>query len=90
MQMPGGRLPALKDMLPEWIDIMERKYHMSKRTSRCMRQLVGTLSDTGRLLHLDFHEGNVMLRGDELVLVDIEEMCILTIFLRPGHPACWN
>lgn len=74
-ELPGGRLPAMKDMLFEWIEIMERKYHMSKRTGRCMRQLTGTLSDTGRVLHLDFHEGNVMLRGDELVLVDIDEMC---------------
>lgn len=74
-EMPGGRLPALKGMLSEWIDMMEQEYHMSKRTGRCMRQLVGMLSDTGRVLHLDFHEGNVVLRGDELVLIDIDEMC---------------
>lgn len=78
-ELPTGDLPDFRSRLSGWIGIMLRDHHMTERTARSMRQLVDALPDTERVIHLDLHEGNIMLRGDELVLIDIDEMCT-------GHP----
>lgn len=75
-EMPENTLPRLKDRFLEWIDIMEREYHTAPRVIRAMRQLVESVPEADRVLHCDFHEGNVMARGDELLLIDIDEICV--------------
>ena len=76
IDMPENALPRIKDRFSEWIGIMERDYHTAPRIIRAMRQVLEAVPDANRVLHCDFHEGNVMIRDGELLLIDIDEVCV--------------
>ena len=75
-EMPENTLPRIKDRFSEWISIMERDYHTGPRIVRAMRQVLEAVPEANRVLHCDFHEGNVMISGDELLVIDIDEVCV--------------
>ncbi|MBR4225151.1 MAG: phosphotransferase, partial [Oscillospiraceae bacterium] len=76
---PGSSIPDIKWRLHSWIDIMRDEYGLSYADIELLRRVTDSLPDRDTLLHCDFHEGNVMVNGDELMLIDIDDMCI-------GHP----
>ena len=41
-----------------------------------MRRILAAVPETNRRLHCDFHEGNVMVRSGELLMIDIDETCL--------------
>lgn len=41
-----------------------------------MREVLAAIPKKDTLLHMDFHEGNVMLQGGELVLIDLDDVCV--------------
>ena len=76
IDMSENTLPRIKDRFSEWIGIMERDYHTAPRIIRAMRQVLEAVPDANSVLHCDFHEGNVMIRDGELLLIDIDEVCV--------------
>lgn len=69
-----GILPAIDDKMSAWVDYLESHY-LSHEDAELMRQVLAAVPHKDTLLHLDFHEGNVMLQGDELVLIDLDDIC---------------
>ena len=72
--MPEGRLPRMTDKVLGWIDYIEEK-NMGKDDADLMRKVALSIPEKDTLLHCDFHEGNVMIQGEELLLIDLDDIC---------------
>ena len=77
-EMPPGVLPKMTDKMTAWIDYLEEKY-LDHADAGLMRSVLAAIPEKNTLVHADFHEGNVMLQGNELILIDLDDICI-------GHP----
>ena len=73
--MAPGVLPTIDDKMAPWIDYLESRY-LSHEDAGLMRQVAGAVPKKDTLLHLDFHEGNVMIQGSELILIDLDDVCV--------------
>ncbi len=72
--IPEGDLPGINDKLYEWIDYIEENY-LEHEDAELLRDVVRAVPEKDTLLHLDFHEGNVMLQDGEMVLIDLDDVC---------------
>ncbi|MDO4537119.1 MAG: anti-sigma factor antagonist [Coriobacteriales bacterium] len=68
-------MPRMTEKANAWIDYLAENY-LEADDAALMRSVVEAIPETETLLHLDFHEGNVMIQDDELVLIDLDDMCI--------------
>ena len=66
-----------KGKLHARIDAVEKLY--TSREIKKMHQFVDSIPESDTLLHTDFHPGNVMLKGKDLVLIDMAD-------ISQGHP----
>ena len=73
-EMPSGVLPKMTDKMTAWIDYLEEKY-LDHADAELMRSVLAAFPEKNTLVHADFHEGNVMLQGDELILIDLDDIC---------------
>ena len=73
-EMPSGVLPKMTDKMNAWIDYLEEKY-IDHADAELMRSVLAAIPEKNTLVHADFHEGNVMLQGDELILIDLDDIC---------------
>ena len=73
-EMPSGVLPKMTDKMTAWIDYLEEKY-IDHADAGLMRSVLAAIPEKNTLVHADFHEGNVMLQGDELILIDLDDIC---------------
>ena len=51
---------------------MER---LAEADAELMRSVLAAIPQKNTLVHADFHEGNVMLQGNELILIDLDDIC---------------
>ncbi len=72
----GGQFPAARDMLLELIDGSSNG--TPELRARCIA-FINAIPEGNTLVHGDFHPGNVMLSGDEPLIIDIAD-------LSYGHP----
>ena len=72
--MPSGVLPKMTDKMTAWIDYLEENY-IDHEDAGLMRSVLAAIPERNTLVHADFHEGNVMLQGDELILIDLDDIC---------------
>ncbi len=72
-----GSLPRIVDKMHGWIDYIAQAYGdvVTDEDIALLRQVVDAAPDTGTIIHNDFHEGNIMLQGNELVLIDLDDVC---------------
>ncbi|MBQ6373362.1 MAG: anti-sigma factor antagonist [Clostridia bacterium] len=73
-EMPSSVLPKMTDKMTAWIDYLEEKY-IDHADAELMRSVLAAFPEKNTLVHADFHEGNVMLQGDELILIDLDDVC---------------
>lgn len=72
--MAPGVLPTINEKMGAWMDYLEEKF-LSHEDTELMRQVISSIPKKDTLLHLDFHEGNVMIQGGELLLIDLDDVC---------------
>lgn len=72
-----GSLPDIKDTIYGWADTVEA--YFEKEQIEKLRALIRNTPDTLNVLHCDYHTNNIMLQGDEPLLVDMDT-------LSQGHP----
>ncbi len=72
--MPSGVLPKMTDKMTAWIDYLEENY-LGHADAGLMRSVLAEIPERSTLVHADFHEGNVMLQGNELILIDLDDIC---------------
>lgn len=70
-----GTLPAIEERMAGWIGYLEARY-LDHGDADMMRQVVAAVPHRDTLLHYDFHEGNVMVADGELVLIDLDDVCV--------------
>ena len=72
--MENSVLPRMTEKAGAWIDYLEEKY-LNHEDADLMRFVLEAVPERNTVLHLDFHEGNVMLQGEELILIDLDDIC---------------
>lgn len=73
-ETPEGVLPKMTEKAGAWIDYLEDTY-LSHGDADLMRSVLEAVPEKNTLVHLDFHEGNVMIQGNELLLIDLDDIC---------------
>lgn len=69
--------PSEKDHWLSWAEGM-RPYYSEDETGLLLKMLQG-IPERSTIVHCDFHENNVLVRGDELILIDMSD-------IGRGHP----
>ena len=69
--------PAQKDTWLYWVEGMKPRYHAAEIDF--LREMVEGIPDRATMVHCDFHENNVLVSGDDLVLIDMADVGY-------GHP----
>ena len=74
-EMEPGTLPRMSDKVKAWIDYLEQE-HLSHEDAALMLQVAEAIPERNTLIHGDFHEGNVMVQNGELMLIDLDDVCV--------------
>lgn len=74
-EMEPGTLPRMSDKVRGWIDYLEET-HLCQEDAALMRQVADAIPEKNTLIHGDFHEGNVMVQDGELMLIDLDDVCV--------------
>lgn len=72
-----ARFPAQKDVWLNWVEGMRPHYRAAEIDF--LREMVEGIPDRSTMVHCDFHENNVLVTGDDLVLLDMVDVGY-------GHP----
>ncbi len=75
-EMEPGVLPRISDRLRGRVDIIEEGQHLSHEDADLMRQVLDAVPEKNTVVHGDFHEGNVMVQNGELILIDLDSICV--------------
>ena len=70
-----GILPRISERFRARIDYLE-EHHISHEDAEMMRQILEAIPEKTTLVHGDFHEGNVMVQDEELLLIDLDSICV--------------
>lgn len=70
----SGALSSITVRIAEWADFLEEHF-LEPEDMRSVRSIIDTIPERDTLLHCDFHPGNIMLRRNELVLIDLDDVC---------------
>jgi uncharacterized protein (TIGR02172 family) len=72
-----GSMPDMKKTVVDWVDFL--KDHISAEVWEKLRAMVDAVPDRDTMLHGDFHAKNVMMQNGEVILIDMDTLCM-------GHP----
>ena len=76
-QVKPGSMPNMKETVLGWVDFL--KDHLEEPTWTKLRTLVEGVPERETMLHGDFHAKNVMMQNGEVILIDMDTLCM-------GHP----
>lgn len=74
-----GKLPNKKDAALSWIEVLRKNATFEEKILAKLEHLIKELPDTNTMIHGDFHIKNIMLQGDEPLLIDMDTLGV-------GHP----
>ena len=77
IEVPEGKLPSSKEKIVKWET--EIRADLPEAESRKLEQLIAALPETDHMIHGDYHTKNIVLAGDEVLLIDMDTLCV-------GHP----
>jgi uncharacterized protein (TIGR02172 family) len=73
IEAESGELPDMKQQTVVWLEKIRTK--LSSVHYEKLRQILESVPDRRTLLHADFHLKNIMVCGDELMLIDMDTLC---------------
>ena len=73
----GNGFPAERDIWLCWVEGM--RPHYSEAEIGFLREMVSGIPERGTMVHCDFHENNVLVSGNDLILIDMAD-------IGYGHP----
>ncbi len=71
--VPEGKLPSSKEKIVKWEN--EIRADLPEAESRKLEQLIAGLPDSDHMIHGDYHTKNIVLAGDEVLLIDMDTLC---------------
>ncbi len=72
-----GEMPNMKALALEWAEIVREQLPEAYGKKLC--DLVNAVPDTDNLLHGDYHTNNIVMQNDEVLIIDMDTLCV-------GHP----
>ena len=72
-----GDMPCMKDVVIGWVDFLKAYLPEDEGSKLCA--LVRAVPERDTMLHGDYHTNNLMMQGDEVLLIDMDTLCV-------GHP----
>ena len=75
--VPKGKLPDMKETVLSWARFMQD--HLPEEAGRKLLSMVEAVPHDDHMIHGDYHTKNVMLQGDEVLLIDMDTLAV-------GHP----
>ncbi len=76
-QVDTEKLPDIKPFVLNWLET--DKPYISEETYAKVKKLIDDAPNTTNMIHCDYHTNNVMMQGDEAILIDMDT-------LSYGHP----
>lgn len=71
-EVPEGTFPDARDSGHQWVEVA--KDVLSKEDQARLHRLYDSLPAKNTLVHGDFHTGNMMVQGGEIVLIDTDDV----------------
>ncbi|MBO7675466.1 MAG: phosphotransferase [Atopobiaceae bacterium] len=71
-EVPAGTFPDERDSGHRWVDVA--KSLLSDEQQARLHRVYDTMPAKNTLVHGDFHAGNMMVQGDEIVLIDTDDV----------------
>ena len=71
-EVPAGTFPDARDSGHRWVDVA--KSLLSDEQQARLHRVYDTMPAKNTLVHGDFHAGNMMVQGDEIVLIDTDDV----------------
>ncbi len=75
--VPAGKLPDMRETVLGWTRFV--RDHLPPRTGEKLAALAEAVPHDDHMLHGDYHTKNLMLQGDEVLLIDMDTLAV-------GHP----
>lgn len=72
-ELPGNMLPKAKDAAASWLEQLSE--YLTAEDVAAYQKLFDDFKDTGNFLHLDFHPKNIMIKDDDLMIIDLDDAC---------------
>ena len=76
-EVQPGEMPDMKKTVLGWADFLQE--YLPEEQYRKLRALIEAVPDDHHMMHGDYHVKNVMMQGDEVLLIDMDTLCM-------GHP----
>lgn len=76
-KLKPGEIPDMKQAALGWVDFL--KEHLPEEQYAKLRALVSAVPERDTMLHGDYHIKNVMMQNGEVLLIDMDTLCM-------GHP----
>jgi uncharacterized protein (TIGR02172 family) len=73
IEVEPGEFPDMKQQTYAWLEKIRPQF--SAAHYETIRRILDSVPDRHTLLHADFHLKNIMICGDELMLIDMETLC---------------
>ncbi len=75
--VPAGKLPDIRETAMWWLNAARPA--LPKEAGEKLDALIRAIPHDDHMLHGDYHTKNLMLQGDEVLLIDMDTLCV-------GHP----
>lgn len=76
-EVKKGDMPDMKEVALGWADFL--RDHLPAEQADKLYALIKAVPDSCRMMHGDYHIKNVMMQNDEVLLIDMDTLCM-------GHP----
>ena len=70
-------MPRMKDVAVGWAEFLQD--YLPKEQGEKLLALMKAVPERDTMLHGDYHTNNLMMQGDEVLLIDMDTICV-------GHP----
>ena len=75
--VPAGKLPRIKDTVMAWVGGV--KPLLPEKYGEQLERMIADIPECDTMLHGDYHTKNIVLAGDEVLLIDMDTLSV-------GHP----
>lgn len=75
--VPEGKLPRLKEKAVRWCAGM--KHFVSAEHAAKLEKMIAEIPEADTMIHGDYHTKNIVLAGDEVLIIDMDTLSV-------GHP----
>ena len=73
IEVEPGEIPDMKQQTYDWLEKIKTEFSILQYEK--MQRMLDDIPDRHTLLHADFHLKNIMVCGDDLMLIDMDTLC---------------